>query len=36
MKSKNEPCTCGNNRWKTVKKGLKWQCRKCGSIRDKK
>ena len=30
-----KPCEkCGHNRWKTVKKGRSWQCRKCGFIRE--
>lgn len=30
---KNKPCKCGANRWKTVKKGEKYQCRICLEIR---
>lgn len=29
-----EPCKCGANRWRTVKKGLSWRCRKCGQVRN--
>ena len=30
----SEQCPdCGNNKWKTIKKGLAWFCRKCGLIR---
>jgi len=28
-----KPCGCGHNRWKTLKKGLEWRCRKCNQIR---
>ena len=29
-----KPCEkCKGNRWKTLVKGKKWQCRKCGEIR---
>ena len=30
----NKPCECGHNRWRTVKKGLSWRCRKCGKVRN--
>lgn len=31
-----KPCAkCGHNRWKTKEKGKKWECRKCGNIRNK-
>ena len=26
-----KPCeNCGENRWKTIKKGVIWECRFCG------
>lgn len=35
MEGKDQPCTCGHNRWKTIKKNKAWKCRnpKCGKIR---
>jgi hypothetical protein len=30
----NKPCECGHNRWRTVKKGESWKCRKCGKVRN--
>jgi peptide methionine sulfoxide reductase MsrB len=27
------PCKEGHNRWKTIKKGLIYQCRVCGEVR---
>lgn len=31
----NRPCEkCGSNRWRTVEKGKKWKCRKCGYVRE--
>lgn len=32
-KTKHSPCACGHNRWKTIEKGRKWQCRGCGNGR---
>lgn len=30
----SEPCRkCGSNRWKTIKKGEMWRCRKCREVR---
>jgi len=26
-------CDCGHNRWKTIIKGKKWECRNCHKIR---
>jgi ribosomal protein L37AE/L43A len=28
-----KPCSCGANRWQTIKKGVSWRCRKCGKVR---
>lgn len=34
MSEKNRPCPrCRANRWKTVKKGMVWQCRGCAGYR---
>lgn len=45
MEKNIKPCKCGMNRWKTLEKGRKWQCRGvsypqgdtpkfCGKIRE--
>ena len=37
MKNKDKPCQhCGDNKWKTLKKGLKWMCRNCTNLREVK
>jgi len=28
-----KPCSCGKNRWKTVKKDVEYQCRGCSKTR---
>ena len=28
-----EPCKCGHDRWKTIVKDQKWECRKCHTVR---
>lgn len=35
MEGKDQPCICGHNRWKTIKKKKMWKCRGrgCGLVR---